>query len=181
MAKEKEIKGAKKTGDSKWYKGMPAPEGAGRPKGLKDSPFAPRQKKKHDALFWRQMEEEAIDDGYPNLAAWMFRKAKDNPEFESLLMERILSKLGTDAVGETQERLALSGMLRDVITAESTASGESGGQTINIITGGGIMSPSEDMRQVDAIDVQATPMLEADDDSSGQDDDDNDIIVLDDD
>ena len=158
---EEDKKITKKMGNPNWHKGMAHPEGAGRPKGLKDSVFAPRQKKKHDALFWRQMEESALESGFVSLADWLWKAAQDNLEWKALLMERILAKLGADAVGETQERLALSGMLRDVMASEASAEGATGGQTINIITGGGIMAPTESMREIDrieAVDVKALPV-----------------------
>ena len=91
-------------------------------------------------------------------------------------MERVLSMLGAATVNETQEALALKGMVRDVMTAESAATGESGGQTINILTGGGIMAPTEDMRDIDAIDVTPVRTLTMDDPA---DEDDDDAAVVD--
>jgi len=161
----------KRKGRPDWVKGMPAPPGAGRPKGKTDSAFCARQRNKHDVLLWRQMEKAAKKDGFATLAHWLWEKAKSNPKLETMLIEHVLRMLGKETVGETVEKLALKGMLRDVLSAEA-ATGESGGQTINIMTGGGIMAPTEDMRDIEAIDVVPTTALPMSDDSSSEDDDD---------
>jgi len=155
---EDQKKVTKKMGNPNWHKGMPHPEGAGRPKGVKDSPFAPRVRKKLGGILWQNMEECAKRDKFPNLASWIWNEAKTDPEFKTLLRNIVLDKLGTVEVGETQERLALAAMVRDTMVAEAQASGESGnsGNTVNVIMPP-VLQATEAMRKIDKIEI-----LEAD-------------------
>jgi len=161
VAEEKK-KVQKKIGNPNWYPGMPHPEGAGRPKGLKDSVFAPRQQKKRGSLFWANLDKCAKRDGFTNIEDWLWKEAQTDPEFKALLQRIMLDKLGTPEVGDVQQDMALKGMTRDVMVAEAQASGEGGGSgnTVNVIMPP-VLQATEHMRrvdQIDAIEVEALPM-----------------------
>jgi hypothetical protein len=160
----------KKMGNPKWVKGMPTPS-TGKPKGTKDSPFSPRRSRKLGCLLWRDMEEAAKIDGYASLATWLWQEAKTDPDFRALLQRIVLDKLGQAEVGDTQYELSLKGMMRDVMAAEASASGEAGGQTINVVVPP-VLQATEAMRQighagsVESVDVEVVSVEKDDPDAA---------------
>ena len=160
--KEQKIK--KKRGNPNWHKGMPAPSPKGRQKGLKDSPYAPRQRQHRSTAFWSNLDACAKRDGFENIESWLWNQAKTDPELGVLLKRIMLEKLSTNEIGGDQYDLSVKGMLRDVQVAQAQASGGNAGNTVLNVVIPPVLAASEDMRQIDritVIDAEALPMANA--------------------
>lgn len=149
-------KKAQKYGNPAWHKGMPAPPGAGRPKGSKDSPLSMRRERRTVAEGMKELNRCARKRGFTNIWDMMLDHAEKNAEYKHWLMTKIAEVRLPKDIDPVEEGIIRSGYSRDVRVAQAEAAkaadAPAGGVTLVLPQ---VLQPSEGQRVVEAIDVKA--------------------------